>query len=805
MDSAFGRRSVVAQIGEEVPAPAAEAVANTFAPGQDKYAVVAPLGSGGMGEVMLVQDRDLRRDVAMKVLRSEFAVAEAMKRKFIAEAQATSQLEHPGIPPVHDIGVDAEGKVWFTMKVVRGRTLTELLRELLLGRKETRTEYTLHKLITVLERIAEAVHFAHEKGVIHRDLKPDNVMLGEFGEVHVMDWGIAKVAESDAEVEDTSVGVRTVESDQAMMTQVGTIKGTIPYMSPEQARGEQLDRRSDVYALGAILYEMLTLMPAFEGGGVALLLRVRSGEYPAVETRNPRRVVPEPLAALQRRAMAMDPAARPQSAHEFAVALRTFLDGRAERERRHREAEALAVQGREAMARYAAAVDAGAAAQAAEKAEAAKVKPWWPVEKKTALVAARRSAEAMQQATALAFAEVTRLLDAALVTEEGNANARAAFADLWRGRLVDAEWRGHRADTAHALTMIRRYDDGRLASLLAGDGSLELASDPPGAQVTLTRLEDHDGVLKSGAETDLGATPIGPAPLPMGSYLCVLRHPGFRDVRYPVHITRNRAWAGRVKMRTDREIGDGFVFVPGGPFVYGEGTETTIAELPDFAISARPVSYADWALFLEAVERESGIEAARTFVPGTSGEGLFMESAGNGTWRLVDGILSGPVGEILAARHGPDLVLRSPVVGIPWFAAAEYCAWKSRSTGIEWRLPTEQEREKAARGVDGRTFPWGELADASLGKCGESREEAPQPEPTGSFPAATSIYGMLDASGNTWDWTGSESDERSQRKVVRGGCWSIAIGHLRCANRTWNAPAHGFSHIGFRPARTLEP
>src|SRR5438876_197005 len=190
-----------------------------------------------------------------------------------------------------------------------------------------------------------------------------------------MDWGIAKVATSSGE-EDTDHAadvVHTVESDSALMTQVGTVKGTIPYMSPEQARGEPLDRRSDVYSLGAILYEMLTLHPAFAGNGVQLIAKVRSGDFPDVGTRNPRRPVPEALADLCRRAMAKDPAARPATAREFGDALRRFLDGRAEKERRHREAEALAAQGREATARFAAATDAIGAAENVAKDEEAKV------------------------------------------------------------------------------------------------------------------------------------------------------------------------------------------------------------------------------------------------------------------------------------------------------------------------------------------------------------------------------------------------------------------------------------------------
>ena len=183
MDNAFGRRSVVARIAPggrlDAPESAAEAVPGTpgadFTPEAEKYELIGEIGAGGMGEVVLVRDKDLRREVAMKLIRREHGENAAMRRRFVAEAQATSQLEHPGIPPVHDIGVTPEGKVYFTMKVVRGRTLAQVLKDLFLSVKEARQEYTLHKLVTVMERMAEAVHFAHEKDVIHRDLKPESL------------------------------------------------------------------------------------------------------------------------------------------------------------------------------------------------------------------------------------------------------------------------------------------------------------------------------------------------------------------------------------------------------------------------------------------------------------------------------------------------------------------------------------------------------------------------------------------------------------------------------------------------------
>ncbi len=813
----FGRPSVVAAVGGTAGgAPAEEGQATLggptgrspgartgpFAPAAEKYAVEARLGMGGMGEVLLVSDRDLRRTVAMKVMRAELAGSPAHRLDFVAEAQATSQLEHPGIPPVHDIGISPGGEIFFTMKLVRGRTLREVLKDLLVGRREARQEFSLHRLVTVLERVAEAVHFAHEKGVIHRDLKPENVMLGDYGEVHVMDWGIAKVAgrEDGTGAEER---VTTDGTDSGMHTLDGTVKGTPAYMSPEQASGAaaSVDRRSDVYALGALLYEMLTLYPAFEGREI--LPRVRRGEFVPVESRNPKREAPAPLAATCRRAMARLPGERHPTARELAEEIRAWLDGTSERARRHQEAEALAMFGKEASARHERLQAELAAAEEGAEAEEGRFPASRPVAEKRPLYEARERVVHLRREAVLAFAETTRLFEGALLAEEENTTARGALADLWARRLLDAERRADGDEAAYALTMIGRYDDGRHAALVKGDGSLALETDPPGAEAVLFRFSERDGVLVPGEERALGAAPLGPVPLPMGSYLVLLRLPGFREVRYPVQVTRGRAWVGRVRMRTDAEIGEGFVLVPEGPFLYGEGKGQRPLALPDFAIARHPVTFAEYAEFLAACEAAAGPAAALERLPRTPGDGPFMERTAPGAWHPTPNNCEGPTRERCIRAFGPDFEMRLPVSGVSHDDALAWCAWKSRATGRQWRLPTEEEREKASRGVDGRRFPWGEVADASLAKCRDSRDEHPQPEPVGAFPTATSVYGMGDAAGNFFDWTDSWFDARGTFKALRGGSWVSEVAILRCAYRFWREPAGRTGIFTFRPARSL--
>lgn len=223
-----------------------------------KYRLIRELGHGGMGSVYLAEDADLEREVAIKVL-SATAHDNELARRMVREAQIIARLEHPGIVPVHDVGALADGRVYYAMKLVRGERLDEYAANV------TSIKDRLRKF----QAACDAVSFAHAHGVIHRDLKPQNIMIGAFGEVLVLDWGVAKilanaaVRASDPEA-DTLRKAPSVASDQRPAdvddTIHGTIIGTAKYMSPEQERGEikQLDQRSDVFSLGAILYFLLT-------------------------------------------------------------------------------------------------------------------------------------------------------------------------------------------------------------------------------------------------------------------------------------------------------------------------------------------------------------------------------------------------------------------------------------------------------------------------------------------------------------------------------------------------------------------
>ena len=316
-----------------------------------RYEILEEFARGGMGIILRVWDRDLRRKLAMKVIldpvpavRAEASgqVQEGRLGRFLEEAQVTGQLDHPGIVPVHELGLDANGSVFFTMKLVKGRHLGEIF-ELV---QDGASDWTQTRALGVLLKVCEAMAYAHSKRVIHRDLKPANIMVGRFGEVYVMDWGLAHVAgredrkdirlrpphaETQSRVctdrrEDTDVGSPLVTMD-------GDVVGTPSFMSPEQARGEiaAMGPTSDVYSLGAILYHLLAghmpfVPPGAKLNGHAVWAMLQLGPPAPLAALAPK--APEELVAICEKAMAPAPQDRYPDMGAMAEDLRAYLEGR---------------------------------------------------------------------------------------------------------------------------------------------------------------------------------------------------------------------------------------------------------------------------------------------------------------------------------------------------------------------------------------------------------------------------------------------------------------------------------------------
>lgn len=277
----------------------------------ERYSETREIGRGGMGRVAEAQDRKLGRKVAIKHLLA--SQNSELRRRFDVEALVTALLDHPGIPTVFERDLDAQGQPFYTMRLVQGQTLTALLKK----SEDHRARVTL---LPHVVRVAQTLAFAHERGVVHRDVKPDNVVVGTHGEAFLLDWGIARVRGLGdfvgPEGSDAVVG----------HTMHGSVLGTPAYMAPEQAKGdiERIDERTDVFALGAMLFHVLTGKAPFTGASVAeVLSAARESKSQSLDELAP--TAPAELRAIARKAMSVDPAQRHKTAGEFAQELEDFM------------------------------------------------------------------------------------------------------------------------------------------------------------------------------------------------------------------------------------------------------------------------------------------------------------------------------------------------------------------------------------------------------------------------------------------------------------------------------------------------
>lgn len=283
---------------------------------------------GGMSLLMEAVDTNLLRRIAMKITRDEKIKDEYELSRMVVEAQITAQLDHPNIIPIYELGIDKKDRLFFTMKKVQGKALYELINEKDLS---ARTDKDIFRLIQILLKVCDAVSYAHSKGVIHRDLKPDNIMVGNFGQVYLMDWGIAllKGEKNEAVTRMDLPEIKKRKQYRIREEVQGNIFGTPCYMSPEQARGDlnDIDERSDVFSLGAILYEILTGAHPIPGDtlrDMVINARICEIQPPDQKVDFP---LPLGLVRITMKSMSKDPVERYQSVEQLKNELEDFLEG----------------------------------------------------------------------------------------------------------------------------------------------------------------------------------------------------------------------------------------------------------------------------------------------------------------------------------------------------------------------------------------------------------------------------------------------------------------------------------------------
>jgi formylglycine-generating enzyme required for sulfatase activity len=805
--------TVVETVADEAPPISEQQV-----PGRlvgPRYQFREELGAGGIGQVVASLDREIRRVVAVKTLQPGAARDSMVTSRFVHEARITAQLEHPAIIPVYDLGATDDGEPYYTMRVVGQRSLRDVV-----STPEVRRQWTTARLVNVMLQVCRALGYAHSRGVLHRDIKPENILLGDHGEVYVADWGLAKVGrESTIELQGEG------SLPPPYVTGIG---GTPGYIPPEvlQAQVEKVDHRIDLFAVGVMLYELLCGKHPFEGRSRA---EITINTLERIPTR-PTELVPGcPLLLedLCLELLAKDPDLRPKSANEVAERIEEFLEGAKEKERRAEEALKLCERANKPVERYLefAAERKRLLTQAREMLDP--IRGWEPIEKKRPAWALEDLADNAEREQGLALAEGIDLYTKALGYDAQCKPAHEGLASLYWSRAEEAVAERRPATQVYYEALVTEHDQGTYAELLRAEAVLSVTSNPPRAHVVAQRYFERDRVLVLAEERYLGITPVEGARLPAGSYMLTLRADGCRDARYPVSLPRGTKQQADVNLYTDAEIGKDFLYVPGGLVTLGgdldayDSLPLQEVVVPDFAIARFPVTHREYCAFLDELELSSPELVMRRAPQDLRGsEGLAVVKGPTGRWEPYSLLIEGDARKKFPPEEGH--FWNVPARLVDWFDARAYCRWLSDRTGQTIRLPSEAEWEKAARGADRRSYPWGDRFDPTFCHMRDSRPYANQPEPIGGFPLDESPYGVRDMAGGVREWVGdifgertdrdldaevepppgTERGESGRRRVRGGNCvgdhkWS------RAASRSvFHALLRG-SALGFRVAKPL--
>ena len=796
----------------------------------ERYVDVGRIGRGGMGEVWRVRDQSLGRVVAMKKLPWELVAEPKSRARFLDEMRTTAALQHPGIVTVHDSGELPDGRLWFTMKEVRGVTLRTAIEELHAGRSE---KWTLRRLIEAFARACEAVAYAHSREVVHRDLKPENLMVGEFGEVLVMDWGLVKNLRVRGVPREQSVDADSIDSIDSVdgldphRTLPGDVMGTPAYMSPEQAHGhvDLIGPTSDVYALGTVLYEILCGRPPYTGSVRAVWAAVKEGPPAPLERHaNPQVPIPPELAALCLRAMARRPEDRFADASFLAAEVRAWLDGAHRRDR----ALALVEEARHIAPRLDRLRDRARALEQQARELLGSQKSFAPASAKAKGWVLEDEAATLRREAALEEVGWMQALRSALNEVPDLADAHEMLADHYRSRLVAAEEERDTDAAVRCEAFLRLHDRGRHAAFLSGRAAVTLVTEPEGAEVSLYRYVESERVLVLEYVRELGRTPLRDVPITKGSYLLKVRAPGYHELTYPVFVGRGEHWSGvapgekgprPIRLLKQGELEADSVYVPAGWFIAGgdpraaESLPTTRLWCDGLMVQRYPITN---RLYLEFLNDLIASGRASEAILACPRAGLGMATPNEGALifaRHADGSFVLPPSDI-----APGEELEWPVVFVDWHGATQYARWASARTGRTWRLLNELEWEKAARGVDGRFSPWGDHVDPSFACMLGSHGGEPTRMPVSSFPVDSSPYGVRGMAGNVRDWCinvwkpdgpdlrsgtvldDAAVDEDLNLRSARGGTWTTAPVFCRLAARFAAPPTNCFGGVGFRLA-----
>ncbi|MEI6422081.1 MAG: bifunctional serine/threonine-protein kinase/formylglycine-generating enzyme family protein [Lentisphaerota bacterium] len=810
------------------------------------FTQIHTIGLGGIGLVVGAHDPNLDRDVAVKMLRGENKNKLPDIERFIREARATANIEHPNVIPVHELGVmDAVG-VYFTMKKVKGDNLHEVIEHLKKGDREYCGKYTRLYLLEIFINVCNGVAFAHSKRIIHRDLKPHNILIGDYGEVLVMDWGLAKYLDSREESKYQDIpaekGNRSFHVDTAMTTD-GTISGTPNYMPPEQADGKilELDERGDIYSLGAILYQILTYFPPYNGEDVyKVLADVQKGNFIHPRAKCPNHKIPRELEAVCLKAMSLEKNKRYQSVQELIRDIRNYIEGFSV----SAHPDSALVKFRKLCMRHPVTSSTSAAAVFIVVAGFLLLKLIFLIQYQTIVAAAdknrmegnsdlRNATQTYRELDAIAVKRVVReesekeiqlskKMTASYISAENKYETalllynsvpkayrqtrpiREGFMEIMVNRMHYSILVKNYERAEKWLTLVRMWTGPEFEKLspenrntilgfvdiVKGDGYIKISTMPSGAAVTLWKLVDKgDGILSEVEPRALGSSPVDEFMIPKGSYLLEIKYGNRQKVIYPLAI--NHGEKENPDIYIPDSVPEGMAYIPAGYFfIGGENSRyyrSHEVRIPGFFIKKHEVTFGEYLEFWKALKTKDEKEKHSIKIIFDASERAFTD-AWNGDGKLISSLRE-----------------NLPVVGILHESAVAYCDWLSRKTGKVFMLPSAEQWEKAGRGADGRNFPWGDGFNAeyaNINENTEARKKFAYFAPPGSFPKDISIYGLFDMGGNVREMTSSRFIDGGEFFQLKGASASTTRRFLYCAYSSDTPVAP--SDVGFRYVMPLE-
>ena len=772
----YGKEEL-AEIGEADPNETLE---------HPRYVIGRELGRGGVGRVVAAWDRYLQRSVAVKVaLPNTKKAAESIS----LEARTTGGLEHPNIIPVYDFARTGTNDLFYAMKYVRRHSLYEVILGLREEKPEIVTEYSLIRLLNIFQQICMALHYAHEKGVVHRDIKPDNIMLGEYGEVLVVDWGLAYVYTKKAS---HLVKRRTIRSDKKPR-----LVGTPEYMPPEQAQGDTSlwGPGLDIFALGATLYEILTLHPPRYGQTTQEVLEhVLYGEIINSVERNPDRRVPAGLNQICMKALAYDREDRYETARDLRDAVEQFLESRRKSEEQFQQAHQLTVQASidlkkmnlldfqlekksDFLAQQLSTIDPDASMLERQR--------LWKLE------------DEVQELTLNymdLFEQVEAALQQAIVNCSEGCKAQTLLANLY---LIQSEKTlSSRMDLLprYYRRLVLRVDPKGVGTQLTARGRLLVRG--LFEQGDLFSLQEKDRQLVP-SEESISFSSGFILSLTPGRYLIRISVPTERFI-----YTTCKILSGETNVIRLGELSappnNTFVYIPGGtthcggdPFA-NHSLQARAEYVGPFFASRYHVTFGEYSLFLSELYLQDPDRAFR-HIPRTSGGGMLCDLKPKVGYEPGIRILASANKKHYPSNSGAEWMV--PVFGVSLYDVQAYISWRAARDNISYRLPSEREWERLIRGGDGRHYSWGDSFDSSFCLTQATHRSGTWPEPAGVYAQDMSPFGIHDLSGGVQTWTQTHS---VRGWVVKGGAWNLGPIFSRAASRRVLSPETRLPEIGFR-------